>query len=214
MCATWLNWESGFDYKILISKYRHMEMFFSLARDRDTGSILVDPDSGVPRVIYTPSAFDRRHIMTGLIALAKIFYIQGALEIHPCLPGLRPFMRADVKQNTTEDTAKPSLDAGIMDASFQAWLEEMEAHGNKSPETPFASAHQMGTCRMSLDEKSGVVNSEGKVWGTEGLYVADASTFPSASGVNPMITIMAISDWVSRGLVQELAREPVQTAKM
>jgi choline dehydrogenase-like flavoprotein len=36
------------------------------------------------------------------------------------------------------------------------------------------------------------------------LYVADASVFPSASGVNPMITVMAISDWISRGIVDEL----------
>jgi choline dehydrogenase-like flavoprotein len=35
----------------------------------------------------------------------------------------------------------------------------------------------------------------------KGLYVADASTFPSSSGVNPMITIMAIADHVARGML-------------
>jgi choline dehydrogenase-like flavoprotein len=42
------------------------------------------------------------------------------------------------------------------------------------------------------------------VWGTEGLYVADASVFPSASGVNPMVTNMAIADWISRGVAEGL----------
>jgi len=33
-----------------------------------------------------------------------------------------------------------------------------------------------------------------------GLYVADASTFPAPSGVNPMITIMAVADHVGRAI--------------
>jgi long-chain-alcohol oxidase len=38
-----------------------------------------------------------------------------------------------------------------------------------------------------------VCNDEGGVRGTSRLVVADASTFPSASGVNPMVTIEAIA---------------------
>jgi choline dehydrogenase-like flavoprotein len=33
------------------------------------------------------------------------------------------------------------------------------------------------------------------------LFVADASVFPTSSGVNPMLTIMAIADHVARGIV-------------
>lgn len=62
----------------------------------------------------------------------------------------------------------------------------------------------MGTNRMSICESDGVVDPKGKVWGTEGLYVSDASVFPSASGVNPMVTNMAISDWISRNMSKEL----------
>jgi hypothetical protein len=35
-----------------------------------------------------------------------------------------------------------------------------------------------------------VCDPNGEVWDVAGLYVADASTFPTASGVNPMITAM------------------------
>jgi choline dehydrogenase-like flavoprotein len=31
------------------------------------------------------------------------------------------------------------------------------------------------------------------VWNVPGLYVADASVFPTASGVNPMLTIMGMA---------------------
>jgi len=36
-------------------------------------------------------------------------------------------------------------------------------------------------------------HQKNQVWDVPGLYVADASVFPSASGVNPMLTIMGIA---------------------
>lgn len=42
---------------------------------------------------------------------------------------------------------------------------------------------------MSSKATTGVVDPRGRVWGTESLYVADASIFPTASAVNPMITV-------------------------
>jgi choline dehydrogenase-like flavoprotein len=57
---------------------------------------------------------------------------------------------------------------------------------------------------MSATERDGVVDPHGRVWGVEGLYVTDASVFPSASGVNPMVTNMAISDYISRGIAKAM----------
>jgi choline dehydrogenase-like flavoprotein len=45
-----------------------------------------------------------------------------------------------------------------------------------------------------------VAGETGETFDVPGLYLADASTFPAPSGVNPMITIMAIADHVARGL--------------
>jgi len=53
-------------------------------------------------------------------------------------------------------------------------------------DTTFGSAHQMGTCRMGTSPRNSVVDDHGRVWGKKNLYVADASLFPSCSGVNPM----------------------------
>jgi choline dehydrogenase-like flavoprotein len=51
----------------------------------------------------------------------------------------------------------------------------------------------MASCRMGSRSSASVVDAEHRVWGIRNLYVADASTFPSASGVNTMLTVMAIA---------------------
>lgn len=54
-----------------------------------------------------------------------------------------------------------------------------------------AVAHQCGTLRMSRSPSGGVVKPSGESWEVPGLYVADASVFPSSSAVNPALTVMA-----------------------
>jgi len=45
---------------------------------------------------------------------------------------------------------------------------------------------------MSEDPRRGVVNSFGEFHGRPGLFVADASLFPTPTGLNPMETIVAL----------------------
>ncbi len=55
------------------------------------------------------------------------------------------------------------------------------------------SVHPMGTCRMGLDPRNSVVGPDHRVHGIDGLYVPDASFFPTSLGVNPQITINAFA---------------------
>jgi choline dehydrogenase-like flavoprotein len=195
----YLDWKNGLQYKLNAARMKHMAGYIAIARDRDTGRVYPDPVDGRCRFTYHVSRFDKAHILEGLVALAKMQYIEGALEIFTSIPGMPPFVR--------EPTPTTSIQDGINDPSFQSWLTHLRTHAFPSPESVFVSAHQMGTCRMSASLSGGVVDPEGKVWGTEGLYVADASVFPSASGVNPMVTNMAIADAVSRGIARGMEKE-------
>ena len=60
----------------------------------------------------------------------------------------------------------------------------------------------MGTCRMGADRARSVCDPVGAVYGLQGAYVADASLFPRSSGVNPMITIMALAQYVATRMIR------------
>ena len=53
--------------------------------------------------------------------------------------------------------------------------------------------HEVGTCRMGKDAKDSVVNSFGKTWDVDNLYLTDGSVFVSKAHKNPTITIMALA---------------------
>ena len=195
-----MPWDSGLDFKLAAMRYRHMDGFIALTRDRDSGRIFPDPVTGQPVVDYRPSALDREHAAEGAIGIARLCHAQGASEIRAFIAGVRPWTR-------------PASTLSDEDDGFEKWTDEVRATaasasplwGGWNAATPFSSAHQMGTCRMGDDGgRASVVDPRGRVWGTRGLYVADASVFPSASGVNPMVTVMAFADHIARGIAQEL----------
>lgn len=53
--------------------------------------------------------------------------------------------------------------------------------------------HLMGGCALGTNEKTSVVSPEFNVHGSKKIFVADSSIFPSAPGLNPSLTIMALS---------------------
>ena len=53
--------------------------------------------------------------------------------------------------------------------------------------------HPLGTARAHADPARGVVDGDLRVHGAEDVHVADGSAVPSALGVNPQITIMALA---------------------
>lgn len=194
-------WRDGFDYKMWASRLHKMMGMITLTRDRDTGRVYPDPVDGRCRVDYTPSSFDRKHMMESLIACAKVAYISGAKEFHHSIRDVPPFIRP-------AEASDPEASEGINNRTLQDWIAEVRRKSPMNPErTFFASAHQMGTCRMGKSHKSSVVAPDCHVWDTQGLYVVDASVFPSASGVNPMVTNMGIADWASRNIAKSLDKQ-------
>lgn len=213
-------------FKTRCASFHHTVGFVIICRDRDTGVVYPDPNDGRVRIKYSTSRFDANHLVEGVIAAAKIALVCGAREVYSFHPDLPPFVRphrpgskgtaaavdregegskqGDGEEEEEEEEEK-AFDDGINTPGFQSWLTQLRRLGISSPDPcTIASAHQMGTCRMSSSANDGVVDPKGRVWGVDqGLYVADASVFPSASGVNPMVTTMAIAEWVSSCIVRE-----------
>jgi choline dehydrogenase-like flavoprotein len=86
--------------------------------------------------------------------------------------------------------------------SVDKFCRQIDAAPTSPNRLPLFSAHQMGTCRMGSDRASAVCDGSGAVFGMHGAYVADASLFPASSGVNPMITVMALALHVAKGLTR------------
>lgn len=195
-------WRSGEQFKTFSANMKRTTGYISLARDRNGGTVTpsTDPSNpSRPNVTYNPSPADKQSILHGLLRLSELLYVSGALEIHTCLPTFPPFIRPSPSSQPPNTNLTPLSSPSLNDSEFQSWLAALEATGGP---TRFSSAHQMGSCRMGKNKREGAVDEKGRVWGTEGLWVADASVFPSASGVNPMITNMGIARAVARGVVE------------
>ena len=53
--------------------------------------------------------------------------------------------------------------------------------------------HLMGGCAIGTDKSNSVVDPEFRVHGSQRIFIADSSIFPSAPGINPSLSIMALS---------------------
>lgn len=124
------------------------------------------------------------------------------------------FMRIDVEQLPREDS-RLALDArGQMSLTwrrsdedrrthqlFTEYLQEYfnwDAHGCATPssageEELVDTRHLMGGTRMATNETAGVVDSRGRVFGIDNLWVVGASTFPTGGVANPTLTACALS---------------------
>jgi cholesterol oxidase len=57
-----------------------------------------------------------------------------------------------------------------------------------------STAHILGGCCMGADVETGVVDSQNRVFGYDGLYVVDGSSVSANPGVNPSLTITALAE--------------------
>jgi hypothetical protein len=78
------------------------------------------------------------------------------------------------------------------------------------------SAHPQGGNRMGENENECVVDSNCKVFGFDNLYVCDASVFPTALGVNPQLTVMALATITANKIIKKWKDDhaPISTTKL
>ena len=70
---------------------------------------------------------------------------------------------------------------------------ELETHFDEPFWGTTTSWHQLGTARMAVNPREGVVDADARVHGTRNLYVAGGAAMPTNGRANPTLTIVALT---------------------
>jgi long-chain-alcohol oxidase len=157
----------------------------ALLRDRDGGEVRVGRD-GEPIPRYALSEFDRSHLRTG---------IDGAAQIHESA-GAKRIFSSHARWVGYEPGAGGSRDRFMADA---------DAAGYGAGEITLGSFHIMASARMGGFPSISACDPNGQTWDVRDLYVFDGSAFPTASGVNPQVSIQAVAHMGARALAARLS---------
>jgi long-chain-alcohol oxidase len=84
------------------------------------------------------------------------------------------------------------------------FMADCDAAGYGPGQCLLGSFHIMGSARMGGSPASSACDPARQTWDVRDLVVCDGSAFPTASGVNPMVSIEAIAHMNARGLAARL----------
>jgi choline dehydrogenase-like flavoprotein len=143
-----------------------------LVRDRGHGRVTIDGDGNAVTNYRISDERDLRMLRRALVELVRVHEAAGAQQIVTFGRKAPIWRRGDDLDEFARRVHDSSLDPY---------------------EHAIFSAHQMGSCRMGADPVTSVAGPWGELHDTKGVWVGDASAFPTASGTNPMITIMALA---------------------
>ncbi len=185
-------WEGGAAELDAMEGSRFSAPLIGIVRDHGAGRVR-SSRGGWPRIEYRLDDRDGATARRALIEMARMARAAGAVEIVAlATPGLR--WRAT--------DGPPAFDA------FCKGLGRVSVAPNRAS---LFSAHQMGSARAGADPRRHPCDPDGRVRvdtrGSiqRGLYVGDASLFPTAAGVNPMLTVMAMAERTARALLADRA---------
>jgi len=180
------GWAGAADHARVLRSYRHWAPIAVLLRERGWGTVRARK-VGPPVWDYALDAYDVRHVRQGVQRAAQALAAAGAREVRSV--------------QHVPAVWRPS--AGEPLGSFMG---RVDAGGFGACQTIYGSYHPTGSARMGSDPRLSAVDEENQVHGVPGLFVLDGSCFPTASGVNPMLSIEAIAHRGARALAARLSR--------
>ena len=175
-------WISATDHKQRMSEFRFTANFISLTRDRGAGSVGVDANGEALPLYSVTDPLDLENLRKGIEVQIRLHEAAGAHQIGPLAEGAPTWRRGDHLEGFIASVKRIPFRAG----------------GYK-----LFSAHQMGTCRMGEDAQTSVAGPWGELHDTKGVWIGDGSAFPTSSGTNPMVSIMALAHRTAEAIADD-----------
>lgn len=162
---------------------RRLEAIRDLKNMALAGPLVHDEDSSgqvtTSGLVYFLGDGDRKRLLAGIRETCRVFFAAGALEVYTGIVGSQPIGRVqDIEAVVRDDI--PARDLYLY------------------------ASHPMSTVRMGSDPNRAAVDPDGRVFGWDNLFVADASVFPTSLGVNPQVSTMAIGLTVGASVAEDL----------
>lgn len=188
-----IPWVNPLDFKAKMLLWSHFAASIGISRDHscESNRIAIDKE-GNPIIHYEITSIDKKLLVRGIQEQLKIFHHHGAQVLVPIHESFPWFI--DKKNLPGEHE---SSDEEAWKQEFDSYLKLVEKEGIQPSRTQIFSAHQMSSCRMSASPDQGPIRPTGESWECLDFFVADGSVFPTALGINPMITIAAIAHYVA-----------------
>jgi choline dehydrogenase-like flavoprotein len=187
-----LPWTNGREHKELLADFKYGASFIALTRDHGHGQVSIDANGEAVPTYSVTDPVDIANLYLGVEKLARLHEAAGARQIFSLAGGLPRWRVGD------------SLD----DFIARAQRVPLRAGGHK-----LFSAHQMGSCRMGTDPATSVANPWGELHDTPGVWIGDGSAFPTPSGTNPMVSIMALAHRTAEAIAGVRDEATLEVAK-
>lgn len=171
---------SGDRNRELMARYRNVVQFGLMIRDSSRGRVATGRlarRTGTPLIRYDLSRRDTELLWRGVERLCQLLFAAGAERVMTPVSGVAELQGGD--------------------------LSPLRSLARRPDKLKLMGFHPLGTARMAASPQDGVVDADGRVHGTRGLYVADGSAVPSSLGVNPQLTIMALATRLAHHLQEE-----------
>jgi len=177
LSALAIPWTSGRAHKDAMRRLDRAASTIVLVRDVAEGRVAIDR-RGEPILNYRLSARDRRNLTRGLQEAARIHRAAGACRIGSL----------HLRECSAGDGSHP-----IRPGELDAFVDRVGRLGIRENGVALFSAHAMGSARAGLDPKTSAAKPTGESHEVRNLWIGDGSILPTAPGVNPMISIMAVA---------------------
>jgi choline dehydrogenase-like flavoprotein len=173
-------------------QFPHLQGMLALLRDgfhHEAPGGQVQLHDGAPVLDYPIGDFLWDGARRALLTMAEIQFAAGATAVQPA------------HESAPRYTSWAEAKAGIAALAYRPQVVRV------------ASAHVMGGCAMSGDERSGVTAPDGRYRHLANVSVHDGSLFPTSIGANPQLSIYGITARLASGLAHAMTGKPAPRVK-